>query len=220
MSGRDYSVLPARRLLLLSIVIVFTTGCGSAIREPSLGSGSTGVCPSPHGEFSNFGTVFDAEAEVTAPALSSLLWEGELLAFDVDRVAFEARQDGSLSITPWAGERAVDEVLVLEAANESCQDGRWRFTSRWDGLLLEGVAAGLLVTGGALLPAARRIEYSLHLTEAGDLALHHFTRVAGSAFFIFPIYSKSDEAWFVYRQLSNQTTSTQQSDNPDQPSQR
>jgi len=160
--------------------------------------------------------VFDAESDVDAPALSGLLWEGELLAFGIDRVVFEALQDGSLRITPWAGDRAIDQVLELQALSDGCQGGRWRFTSRWDGLLLEGVVAGLLVTGGALLPTARRVEYSIHLTEAGDLALHHFTRVAGTAFFIFPVYSKSDEAWFVYRQLANQTPFTDQSGNSGQ----
>jgi len=79
----------------------------------------------------------------------------------------------------------------------------WRFTGRWNALVLDGVVAGLFWTGGIFLPAAERDEYTLAFTEDGELAVNFVGRLTGTFFLVFPMYIKGEQVWFVYDQVES-----------------
>jgi hypothetical protein len=182
-------------------MLVLLSGCATKeIQRPALVENSATNCQAPSGFYANYGQTV-GDARLITPPLSGLLWEGELAGFNIDRISLETRSDGILVINAWAGETRLDESLEFNPQDRDCDDGRWRFTTRWDAQILNGVVAGLLWTGGIFLPAAERDEYSLLFTETGQLSVRYIGRLTGTFFFFFPMYLKSEESWFVYDRI-------------------
>ncbi len=128
---------------------------------------------------------------------------GELAGFAIDRVQFDRDNDNRLVLYAWSEGSRFDESVILQPRDRDCDDGRWRFTTRWNALVLDGVVAGLFWTGGIFLPAAERDEYTLAFTEDGELAVHYVGRLTGTFFLVFPMYIKGEQVWFVYDRVES-----------------
>lgn len=201
-SGRGSSLRFERRFTILCMLLMSSllSGCANNdVQRPALLENSSAACQSPSGFYANSGRAVGGSQ--SAPPLSSLLWDGNLAGFNVDRVSLETSADEKLIVNAWRGDTRIDDALEIDPRDRDCDDGRWRFTSRWDGHLLEGVVAGLIWTGGMFLPAAERDEYTLQFTESGELAVRYVGRTTGTVFIFFPMYVEGEETWFIYDRI-------------------
>ncbi len=196
--GHTLPRLIASRLVAGTLLFSVINSCaGPEVQRPLIGPASAIICQTPSGIFSNFGRTLGEEA-IPTPAFSSLLWEEKAPVLGIDSFKLVTLGDGDLSISPWIAGQEVSDAVVLTPEAKDCNKGRWRFKTSWDGLLLEGVVAGLLWTGGIFLPAAQRDEYNIMFTVDGELAVRYIGRTTGTFFWVFPMYVQDKEIWFIY----------------------
>jgi hypothetical protein len=99
----------------LLLFLSFSNCAGPEIQRPLIDLDTADSCQTPSGFYSNHGkSLTNGER---SPTLASLLWEGDLPAFGVDKIHLDTQSNGNLLVTAWVAEGRVNERLELDPQN-------------------------------------------------------------------------------------------------------
>lgn len=197
-----------RALIATVTMFLLLAGCVSRTPFPSMWderTGSSDWCAAPEGAFTNAPVRSTPEATETGEAwleLKQVFFGDELNGFDITHLSFDSLESGTVVVKPWIGERVLKEEALIERKRGECNDGVWLVKSEYEALPGAAVA-GLLWTGGILIPMATRATFELELSKAGDLTVHAIVRISGTTFILFPMRTRDADEWFVYERWMN-----------------
>ena len=189
--------------ILAIALTVLTASCVSRTPYPGTWdahSHDAAWCTSPSGMFANFSSRSTPEGtDLNEPMLElkEVFFGNELNGFDVTHLSFDPLESGFVLVKPWVGEQVLEEERQLKRTRKPCRRGSWRVTSDWEALPGAAVA-GLLWTGGIVMPMAISATYELNVTEAGDLTVHATVHTTGTTFVVFPMRTRDADEWFLY----------------------
>lgn len=196
------NLLPDRGPVGAWAAAVLLAACSASTPYPedwSAASASSAWCERPTGHFAvraARSSDVDAEGEATLP-LTEVFFGNLLNGFSVTHLSFETLETGELRVRPWVGDVVLREQRIVEPSGRSCDDDRWRVSTGWN---LDGymATAGLLYTGGIVIPGASEQHFLLTRSEQGDLVVRFVARTAGTVFFFFPFRTVDADLWFLY----------------------
>ena len=188
---------------VVSVGLLFVGGCASSTPYPETwtppADGASGWCRTPQGVFQ---VVPAAGTPAPDDARQSLglqeIFFGDLLnGFAITHVSLDTLPGGELRARPWVGDVALAEARIIAPSRRGCRSDRWRVSTGWD---VDGfmITAGLLYTGGIIVPAASEQHFVLGRTALGELTVRYRARTAGTLFLFFPFRSVEQDAWFLY----------------------
>jgi hypothetical protein len=195
----------AVKLIASITVVLLTTGCVSKSPYPSWDTRAQSVdwCASPVGSFTSAPLRSTTETKNSGQLeLKQVFFNKALNGFEVTHLTFNSLEPDIVIVKPWIGERMLKEEVRIDRRSKKCKEGRWRITSDWEAL--PGAAmAGLLWTGGILMPMASRATFELELTDTGDLVVHAVQRTSGTTFLFFPMRTRDADEWFLYKKTGS-----------------
>jgi len=162
-------------------------------------------CGAPIGLFNNKGVSNDPDKP--APPLLWLLLNGSIEAEKANYISFSQIDNGNLLLVAYAGRQQIGQSREIESTGRNCGSRRWQIKTNGESYLgrTDMWAASLLWTGGAIIPLADWIVYTLTQGDDGSLVIEVAEKGSAIITYVFPIRFSHDH-WFRYPSWDGEQT--------------